>query len=168
MVNCFKCGIYWQGLTHDLSKYSPTEFFPGAKYYEGFRSPTIQERIDKGYSVAWMHHKGRNRHHYEYWIDINPQTKKYEPVEMPTKYLIEMFCDRMAASKVYLKDKYTDSSPLSYLLEREKDAKMNPITEQKITYLLTYLSENGEKKTFSLIRKNRKKKDFLNDIIKVK
>ena len=31
MRQCFKVGLYWQGLTHDLSKYSPTEFFVGAK-----------------------------------------------------------------------------------------------------------------------------------------
>lgn len=30
MLHCFKAGIPFQGLTHDLSKYSPTEFIPGA------------------------------------------------------------------------------------------------------------------------------------------
>ena len=60
MKGCFKVGLYYQGLTHDLSKYSPTEFWVGAKYYQGNRSPNNAEREDIGYSSAWLHHKGRN------------------------------------------------------------------------------------------------------------
>ena len=66
---CLKLGLVWQGLTHDLSKYSPTEFWRGCKYYQGWRSPNDQERLENGVSLAWLHHKGRNRHHFEYWID---------------------------------------------------------------------------------------------------
>ena len=32
---CWLAGIPWQGLSHDLSKYSPTEFFESVKYYQG-------------------------------------------------------------------------------------------------------------------------------------
>lgn len=98
---CFRVGLYWQGLTHDLSKYSPTEFWTGVRYYQGNRSPNTAEREDKGYSEAWMHHKGRNKHHFEYWTDINPATRQYEPVEMPRRYLAEMVMDRIAACKTY-------------------------------------------------------------------
>ena len=80
---CFKVGLYWQGLTHDLSKYTPTEFMVGVKYFQGNRSPNGAERDEKGYSLAWMHHKGRNRHHYEYWTDLSPKTGRYESVPMP-------------------------------------------------------------------------------------
>ena len=69
MKYCFKAGLYWQGLTHDLSKYSPAEFRVGARYFQGDRSPNDIERREKGYSAAWLHHKGRNKHHLEYWID---------------------------------------------------------------------------------------------------
>lgn len=65
MQGCFKMGLYWQGLTHDLSKYSPTEFKTGVQYYQGDKSPNAAEREAKGYSESWLHHKGRNRHHYE-------------------------------------------------------------------------------------------------------
>ena len=82
---CFQVGLYWQGIVHDLSKYSPTEFRVGARYYQGTRSPNAAEREDKGYSESWMHHKGRNKHHYEYWVDLNPETKRYAPVPMPRK-----------------------------------------------------------------------------------
>jgi hypothetical protein len=71
MKNCFKSGIFWQGLTHDLSKFSPEEFFVGVSHYQGTRSPNEGEREDYGYSKAWMHHKGRNKHHFEYWTDYN-------------------------------------------------------------------------------------------------
>ena len=74
---CFRMGLYWQGLTHDLSKYSPAEFWRGARYYQGVRSPNAAERELKGYSEAWMHHKGRNRHHYEYWTDMKSLSKTY-------------------------------------------------------------------------------------------
>ena len=66
---CFRLGLYWQGLTHDLSKYSPVEFWAGVKYFQGTRSPNDAQRREQGYSASWMHHKGRNRHHFEYWTD---------------------------------------------------------------------------------------------------
>ncbi len=76
--HCAKAGIFWQGLRHDLSKYSPPEFLPGARFYLGDRSPTEAERKECGYSKAWMHHKGRNKHHFEYWNDVSPKSKRYE------------------------------------------------------------------------------------------
>ena len=86
MRGCFRMGLIWQGLTHDLSKYSPTEFLAGVRYYQGDRSPNTAEREANGYSLAWMHHKGRNRHHFEYWTDLSPKTRTYEPVDMPVRY----------------------------------------------------------------------------------
>ena len=85
IYHCFKAGILWQGLRHDLSKYSPTEFREGAKLFLGDRSPTEAERREYGSSKAWMHHKGRNRHHFEYWTDYSLNTRKLEPVKMPLK-----------------------------------------------------------------------------------
>ena len=90
---CARVGLYWQGITHDLSKYMPTEFLVGVRYFQGTRSPNAAEREEKGYSEAWMHHKGRNRHHYEYWTDLSYQTRQYESVEMPRKYFVEMIMD---------------------------------------------------------------------------
>ncbi len=155
--HCIRAGIPLQGLLHDLSKYSPTEFLPGALFYQGNRSPNEAEREKYGYSSAWMHHKGRNRHHFEYWSDINPVTKRYEPVEMPTRYLIEMFCDRVAASKIYRGDAYRDSDPLDYyLLGIERDRPIHPRTAKKLHFLLRMLAEKGEAKTFAYIRRMKK------------
>ena len=153
IANCARVGILWQGLRHDLSKYSPTEFLPGAHYYtDGTRSPNERERLEHGCSYAWMHHKGRNRHHFEYWVDYNPEQRRQMPVKMPLKYVVEMFCDRVAASKIYMGDAYHDGKPLEYYLGGKANRIIHPDTAAMIEYFLRYLACNGEKTTFAFIR----------------
>ena len=150
--NCRKAGILWQGLRHDLSKYTPAEFISGAKYYQGDRSPNDMERSVYGYSSAWMHHKGRNKHHFEYWTDYDSKTKKYGPVKMPIKYVKEMFCDRLAASKIYQGEKYISSHPYEYFnLGRERRL-IHQETSDLIERLLIMLMEDGEEKTFEYLK----------------
>ncbi len=157
MLHCMKAGIPIQGLLHDLSKYTPTEFIPGALYYQGTRSPNEEEREQNGYSAAWLHHKGRNKHHFEYWNDVNPVSKVYEPVEMPTRYLIEMFCDRIAASKIYRGSEYKDSDALDYFLMGMKRGRpMHINTAKRLHFLLKMLAEKGEDATFAYIRRMKK------------
>lgn len=154
--HCKKAGIFWQGLRHDLSKYSPTEFITGAKHYLGTRSPNEAEREEYGYSKAWLHHKGRNRHHFEYWTDYNKETHRSEPVRMPYNYLAEMFCDRVAASKIYNRDSYTDAHPLAYFERSKKTRVIHPETGNELEELLIMLKEQGEDKTFEYLRKKVK------------
>lgn len=149
---CFKVGLYWQGLVHDLSKYSFTEFRVGAKYYQGDRSPNGVERAENGFSQAWMHHKGRNRHHFEYWTDIDLSVHRYAAVPMPRKYLAEMVMDRIAACKVYRGSKYDDGAALDYLLGSMERELLHSKTRRELVYLLTMLKENGEKETFCYIK----------------
>ena len=153
MKHCFQAGIFLQGCRHDLSKYTPTEFIPGVLHYQGYRSPNEGEREEYGFSKAWMHHKGRNRHHFEYWTDYNPKTKRMVGVPMPDKYIIEMFCDRVAASKIYQGDAYTEQSPLAYFERGKKTRMIHPQTSRKIEKLLTMLAKKGEDETFRYIRK---------------
>ncbi len=157
MEHCFKAGIFWRGLTHDLSKFSPTEFIPGVLYYQGTRSPNEREREKIGYSKAWMHHKGRNRHHFEYWTDYNTKTKKLEPVRMPDKFIYEMFCDRVAASKIYNGENYTDDMPLNYFLRAKHRRIIETETAQKLEFLLRMLAESGEDEVFRYIKRQRKR-----------
>jgi hypothetical protein len=131
LQGCFKVGLYWQGLTHDLSKYTPTEFRIGAKYYQGTRSPNAAEREDKGYSEAWMHHKGRNKHHYEYWTDMSPVTLNYESCPMPRKYLVEMIMDRRAACMTYQGKNYKDNSALEYFLKSREKSLMHILSTER-------------------------------------
>ncbi|MCQ2431337.1 MAG: DUF5662 family protein [Clostridia bacterium] len=158
--HCFKAGIGFQGLFHDLSKYSPTEFWTGARYFQGRRSPNAAEREEKGYSAAWLHHKGRNRHHFEYWRDFSEVTRTNMPVKMPLRYVMEMFCDRVAASKIYRGKDYTDAHALQYFNGGPDASEMHPKTAALIRYLLTMLAEQGEEKTFSYLRSLNPKGEY--------
>lgn len=152
MGYCLRVGLIRQGLCHDLSKYSPTEFLQGARYYQGNRSPNARAREDVGYSTAWMHHKGRNKHHYEYWTDVPPGGHDYQSVPMPTRYLVESVMDRIAASKVYRGKDYTDGDALAYM-DRERAAdKLHPETYEKMRFLLTLLRDRGEEVLFRFVR----------------
>ena len=153
IAHCRKAGIFWQGLGHDLSKYSFSEFWTGAKYYSGKFSPNENERRDKGYSAAWMHHKGRNRHHFEYWTDIDVVTKRTKAVEMPVRFAAEMFCDRVAASKIYKGDSYTDRSALEYFSAGDKTRRfINENTSALLESWLTTLADKGEDAAFAEVR----------------
>ena len=158
MKHCFQVGLYGQGLLHDLSKYGPEEFLSGAYYYQGNRSPHAAAREICGFSSAWLHHKGRNKHHFEYWIDYT--SKKEEGLvghKMPLRYVVEMVMDRIAASKVYKGGDYTRKSPLEYY-EREKPfILMHQETRALLEKLLRMLAEKGEERTFASIRKLLKK-----------
>ena len=152
---CFKLGIYRQGLMHDLSKYSPSEFIPGVKYYQdGHRSPNNAQREDEGVSKAWLHHKGRNKHHFEYWIDYDVDGSRtvLAGMKMPVKYVAEMFCDRIAASRIYNKEKYKDSDPLDYYIKGLGHYIMHPETDALLHKLLQMLADKGEEYTFEYIK----------------
>ena len=132
MKYCFKCGLYKQGLFHDFSKLSRTEFFNGVRFYLGTKSPHYAERQKKGYSEAWMHHKGRNKHHIEYWVDINMDTHKYEPVDMPNRYLAESICDRIAATEIYNGKNVKKEDALNYIYKEGKYLEMSQLTRERM------------------------------------
>lgn len=160
MKFCFKAGIGFQGLFHDLSKYSCVEFWSGVKYYtDGSQSPNNGQRKKYGYSKAWLHHKGRNKHHFEYWVDILGSQKEIRFCKMPLNYVKEMFCDRLAATKIYLKDAYTQYAPLEYYLARNEENYMHKDTANLLQKLLIMLAQDGEDATFKYI-KGLKNKDY--------
>ena len=151
MRHCFKAGIPWRGLLHDLSKYTPAEFIPGARYYQGNKSPQVEERRLFGYSAAWLHHKGRNKHHFEYWSDY-VHGVGVAPIEMPLSYVIEMFCDRVAACKIYQKDAYRQDAALRYYENAKSHYVMHPNTAALLEKLLEMLAQQGEDAVFHYIR----------------
>lgn len=151
---CFAVGLYWQGLMHDMSKYSFTEFRVGAKYFQGTRSPNNAEKEDIGYSSAWLHHKGRNKHHLEYWWDYGfAPDKRPTGMRMPEKYVVEMLMDRIAACKVYMHGDYTDSSPLAYYERGKEITVMHKDTRELLEFMLKMLAEKGEKETSAYVKK---------------
>ncbi len=153
---CFRLGLYRQGLMHDLSKYAPVEFWNGAKYYQGTKSPNEAERKDRGLSYAWLHHKGRNRHHLEYWIDyvLQPDgSVVFGGCRMPVRYVAEMFCDRVAACRVYMQDKYTDASAYEYFARSKDRILIHPETGAELEKMLLVLRDEGEEAAFAYVRK---------------
>ncbi|MGN0321626.1 MAG: DUF5662 family protein [Oliverpabstia sp.] len=154
MKYCFRIGLYRQGLLHDMSKYAPTEFLKGARYYQGTRSPNNAEREATGLSVSWLHHKGRNKHHFEYWVDYGIGAEHVlAGMPMPRKYIAEMIMDRISASRIYHPDNYTDASPLEYY-EKGKDRLwfIHEDTKAQLEYLLRMLAVKGEAYTLHYIR----------------
>ena len=146
-ILCLKCGIPIRGLLHDLSKYSPVEFFEGVKYYQkGKQSPVIAAKIKNGYSKAWLHHKGRNKHHSEYWFDHNAPFKA--PI-IPYKYAVEMICDKIAAGKVYKGKKYTNLEPYYYWTKHRDEEMVNKKIQGFITEVFEVLGSSGEKKVLN-------------------
>lgn len=159
MQGCFRVGLYKQGLLHDLSKYSWAEFRTGVNYYQGTRSPNAAEKEEKGYSDAWLHHKGRNRHHFEYWTDVSTREDNWRVigVKMPLNYLVEMVMDRIAASKIYQGKDYTDASAYIYFSRSKDYLVMHPETKAMLDKILKMLRDEGERKTFAYLRKLLKK-----------
>ena len=154
----FKLGLYYKGIMHDMSKYSPTEFLVGAKYYQGRASPNNEERMDKGISTAWLHHKGRNRHHFEYWIDysIDKEHPGLVGMKIPKKYMAEMFVDRVSAGKIYNGDKFDQKSPLEYFEHGIGATIMCDASKNYLLKLLKMYAKKGEKYTFAYLKKDLK------------
>ena len=139
-VNCAKCGLVWRGLMHDLSKFSPTEFFESVKYYQGDRSPIGACRRDTGMSQAWLHHKGRNRHHIEYWTD---QECTVQPL-MPYQYAVECVCDKLAATRVYAGKNYSTDLPLKHWEKYGNKVPGNPKTMAFVEAVFKDVKQHGE------------------------
>ena len=158
---CVKAGIPFRGLVHDLSKYSLLEFLEGVKYYNGNFSPISTCKKVNGYSKAWLHHKGRNKHHFEYWVDYAPGDEHIiNGVPMPRKYIAEMVMDRISASRNYLGDKYDQHQPLDYYLKgKEKLWFIHPKTKRDLEGLLRILNDHGEEVLISYIKNVYLKKD---------
>jgi len=151
---CIKAGIPFRGLVHDLSKYSLTEFFESVKYYNGKKSPIVICKKDKGYSDAWLHHKGRNKHHHEYWYDYSAPEKT--PI-MPYKYTVEMICDNLAAGMTYMGESWTNDYQVKYYLKDRETKKINPIIDKILLCVFEEVSKSGINK---VIKKSNLKKIY--------
>jgi hypothetical protein len=129
-------GIPLQGITHDLSKFHPSEFVPSAKYWQGSKSPVAAERDVVGYSYAWRHHKGKNLHHWQWYVDCDGWDEngkvRLNAAPMPDKYIKEMVCDMRGAAKAY----GGGNCPKAYYLENQKEWVLHPETKEKFETML--------------------------------
>ena len=141
---CFGIGLYKQGLLHDLSKYSPTEFFESVKYYQGTSSPIDASKAANGYSMAWFHHRGRNLHHHVMWIDNFDETGG-TPILMPYKYFTEMICDYLAAGRAYMGDTFTFAAENEWWKKKRAKGLAMPEKQMKmIDFIFKQLAEKEE------------------------
>ena len=137
---CVKAGQPWRGFVHDLSKYSPEEFWEGVKYFQGSYSPIKNCKLENGYSKAWLHHIGRNKHHYEYWYDYNADVSS--PI-LPYKYFVEMVCDSLAAGMVYQGKDWNQEYQMHYWLRVRENAKIHPKMDKLLTKVYTDVAKKG-------------------------
>ena len=135
---CCKLGIPLQGLLHDLSKFSFAELIEGAKYYRGDVSPHVESRKQLGYSLAWINHKAKNKHHWEWWIDIN-EDGEFVPARIPNKYIKEIIADRVGACKAYEGKNYNNSSALNYYNKNKEKYIMHNDTIYLLEFCLNLL-----------------------------
>ncbi|AXF52451.1 MAG: hypothetical protein [Caudoviricetes sp.] len=151
---CFKAGIPLRGILHDLSKFSPTEFIESIKFYRGDRSPIDACKEERGWSKAWQHHKGRNRHHYEYYYDNIDNGGN--PIPMPYNDAVEMLCDYLGAGRAYMEKSFTYQKELEWWENKiSKPVAMHPSTFNFIDYMLQSLASQeklyGTKRAISIL-----------------
>ena len=158
---CCRAGIPIQGLLHDLSKYSFTEFWEGVRFYQGTYSPIKNAKKKLGYSKAWLHHKGRNKHHYEYWYDY---TLEKPDILMPYKYFAEMVCDQLAAGMVYDDEKWNDGSQLKYWMRAREHAKIDERIDKALIKVYTEVEEEGINKTVNSYTLKKIYKEYVGEI----
>lgn len=152
---CARCGYFWQGLVHDLSKLSRAEFSSSARYFQGDRSPIEAEKAKKGYSEAWLHHKGRNPHHWEYWTDFDERDGHIIANKIQYRYVVEMVCDWIGAGMVYSQNKWTQSEPLAYYDKVRKGRHFHKETEILLRFFLETIKDYGLDKFYEVARSER-------------
>ena len=146
-------GLYMQGIFHDMSKFSPAEFLPSVKYYSGTFSPNATDRKITGVSTSWLHHKGRNKHHFEYWMDYMPETTPaITGCRMPLKYVAEMVADRYAACVAYNGDKYTCADAWIYYSKGRDHIIIDDDTRAVLEAALMKMRDEGEDAAFAYMK----------------
>lgn len=140
-----EAGIPFRCLVHDLSKFSPYEFFSSVKYYTGTKSPIDTEKELRGYSYAWLHHRGHNPHHWEYWIDN--LSHGGEPIKIPLKYVKEMICDWIGAGKAYDFENWNYDTPFKRFvyLYNSGNIKIDLDTYQFVFTILQDYAKTGDR-----------------------
>lgn len=141
-LECMRCGLFFRGVVHDISKFSPCEFSRYAAYFDEDKSRDDLEKIKEDYSVAWQHHKGHNPHHWEYWIDFD-RDGNISAVKMPYDCVVEMVCDWIGAGKVYNKKSWNENEPMEFYQERKDKIHLHPDTQKLFLLFLGIIRDFG-------------------------
>lgn len=107
-VAACKLGIPWRGLVHDLSKFSPAEWFPYVEHFHGKKAKAWRDNTgyykptdtgDPAFDVAWLHHANHNDHHWQYWTQVEDDQKSVKVHPMPDARRREMLADWRGAGR---------------------------------------------------------------------
>lgn len=132
-IECFKMGLIWRGIMHDVSKLLPSEFIPYARHFYGNHSDT-----DKMFDKAWLLHIHRNPHHWQFWI-LRKDDGGIKLLEMPYNYVREMVCDWVGAGKA-LGRHSPSTNPLrevkKWYKEHKKKMQLHSKTRNKVEIML--------------------------------
>ena len=104
MVECFKVGLFWRGIVHDMSKFLPSEFIPYARFFHGkkvrsktgYYKPT--DTGDLAFDMAWFRHQKRNDHHWQWWV-LPEDERGVKLLPMSEEARLEMLCDWRGAGR---------------------------------------------------------------------
>lgn len=146
MLECFKRKMYWQGITHDLSKFLPSEWFPYARHFynadgtkktvrdgTGYYKPT--DTGDKAFDMAWFLHQKRNRHHWQWWV-LPEDGGGVKVLPMGFKYAKEMWCDWISAGRAQgVEDWY---NPKRWYEKNRGKMQLCPATRSLVEFWLDY------------------------------
>lgn len=124
-IESLKRGKIIHGITHDLSKFLPSEFFAYAeKFFAGDYAYKYFE-VEEDFEAAWLRHQHRNKHHWDYWVKSDGY-----PVEMPRKYVIQMIIDWEAMGR-----KFGDTAK-AYYMKKKAEIKLDSQTRKRVEKLL--------------------------------
>lgn len=143
-----KAGLYKQAIAHDLSKLNPIEII-------GYNEPYGSAK----FNAAWLHHKGRNKHHCQYWTDIN-ENNELVVVDMPQKYIYELVADWISAGQCYEKN-WTQTEPFNYLSTVYNTDLMSARTLQLVAAITFDIKIQGAAEVMKNIRKGKYENEFL-------
>lgn len=127
-IECVKYGLFLHAITHDLSKFLPSEFIPYARFFHAknrAKEYKISDENNVDFQTGWNRHQKRNKHHWNYWVSI---TRKEEivPIQMPKKYVKQMICDWRGMSRKF------GGSAKEYYESNKQNFILHPVTEHLI------------------------------------
>jgi hypothetical protein len=109
-LECWKLGIPWLGIIHDMSKFYPSEWMPYMRHFfnsDGSLRPKTRDKTgyykptdtgDDDFDGAWFLHQKRNKHHWQWWI-LPEDSEGLKTIPMPERYMKEMLADWRGAGR---------------------------------------------------------------------
>jgi len=108
LLECWRRGLIWRGLTHDLTKFLGGEWLPYVEHFYGAKARKWRDETgyykptdtgDPAFDLAWLRHQHRNDHHWQWWILTEDESGRPVALPMSEAARVEMLCDWIGASR---------------------------------------------------------------------